>query len=77
MDTPIKGFLKFFSVRFDGSDFGNHDRDNATTTRPKSTRAKGNVGSAPNKKPLVLVGEKRRSKRRLSASGWASFQSTV
>jgi len=23
MDTPIKGFLKFFSVRFDGSDFGN------------------------------------------------------
>jgi len=23
MDTPIKRFLKFFSVRFDGSDFGN------------------------------------------------------
>jgi hypothetical protein len=38
---------------------------------------KGNAGSAPNKKPLVLVGEKRRSKRRLSASGWASFQSTA
>jgi len=36
-----------------------------------------NAGSAPNKKPLMLVGEKRRSKRRLSASGWASFQSTV
>jgi hypothetical protein len=30
-----------------------------------------------NKKPLMLVGEKRRSKRRPSASGWASFQSTV
>jgi len=23
MDRPMKGFLKFFSVRFDGSDFGN------------------------------------------------------
>jgi hypothetical protein len=33
-------------------------RGNATTTRPKSTRAKGNASSAPNKKPLVLVGEK-------------------
>jgi hypothetical protein len=31
----------------------------ATTTRPKSTRAKGNAGSAPSKKPLLPVGGKR------------------
>ena len=31
MDTPIKGFLKFFSVRFDGSDFGNPEQANMNT----------------------------------------------
>jgi hypothetical protein len=45
--------------------------------KTQSTEGKGNAGSAPNKKPLVLVGEMRRSKRRPSASGSASFQSTA
>jgi hypothetical protein len=46
----IKGNISFRGERI--------YRDSATTTRPKSKRAKGNAGSAPSKKPSVLVGEK-------------------